>query len=115
MAVSLQPILQLVARGGLFKIEQDLRPVHGQRERRPSELRSSMKPMTIVGVVLVVLGVVALVYQGVTYTSRETVIDIGPIHATADRERTLPLPPVLGIVAVAGGLVLLVTGARKHA
>ena len=74
-----------------------------------------MKPMTIVGVVLVVLGVVALVYQGVTYTSRETVIDIGPIHATADRERTLPLPPVLGIVAVAGGLVLLVTGARKHA
>ena len=74
-----------------------------------------MKPMTIAGVVLVVLGVVALVYQGVTYTSRETVIDIGPIHATADRERTLPLPPVLGIVAVAGDLVLLVTGARKHA
>lgn len=74
-----------------------------------------MKPMTIVGVVLVVLGVVALVYQGVTYTSRETVIDIGPLHATADRERTLPLPPVLGITAVAGGLVLLVAGARKHA
>ena len=74
-----------------------------------------MKPMTIVGVMLVVLGVVALVYQGVTYTSRETVIDIGPLHATADREKTLPLPPVLGIVAVAGGLVLLVTGARKHA
>ena len=74
-----------------------------------------MKPMTMVGVVLVVLGVLALAYQGVTYTSRETVIDIGPIHATADRERTLPLPPVLGIVAVAGGLVLLVTGARKHA
>ncbi len=74
-----------------------------------------MKPMTIVGVVLVALGVLALIYQGVTYTSRETVIDIGPIHATADRERTLPLPPVLGIVAVAGGLVLLVTGARKHA
>ena len=73
-----------------------------------------MKPMTIVGVVLVVLGVVALVYQGVTYTSRETVIDIGPLHATADRERTLPLPPVLGITAVAGGLVLLVAGARKH-
>jgi len=74
-----------------------------------------MRPMTIVGVVLVVLGVVALVYQGVTYTSRETVIDIGPLHATADRERTLPLPPALGIAAVAGGLVLLVTGVRKHA
>jgi len=74
-----------------------------------------MRPMTMVGVVLVVLGVVALVYQGVTYTSRETVIDIGPLHATADRERTFPIPPVLGIVAVAGGLVLLVTGVRKHA
>jgi len=74
-----------------------------------------MRPKTIVGVVLVVLGVIALVYQGVSYTSRETVIDIGPLHATADRERTLPLPPVLGIAAVAGGLVLLVTGVRKHA
>ena len=74
-----------------------------------------MKPMSIVGVVLVILGVVALVYQGVTYTSRETVIDFGPLHATADRERTLPLPPVLGISAVAGGLVLLVVGARKRA
>jgi uncharacterized membrane protein HdeD (DUF308 family) len=71
--------------------------------------------MTIGGVVLLVLGVLALVYQGVNYTTRETVIDIGPIHATADRERTLPLPPVLGIVAIVGGVVLLVTGARKHA
>ena len=74
-----------------------------------------MKPMTIVGVVLVVLGVVALVYQGVTYTSRETVIDIGPLHATADTEKTLPLPPVVGIVAVAGGVALLIAGARKRA
>jgi len=71
--------------------------------------------MTIGGVVLVLLGVIALVYQGVNYTTRETVIDIGPIHATADRERTLPLPPVVGIVALVGGVVLLVTGARKHA
>jgi hypothetical protein len=66
-------------------------------------------------VVLVLLGVVALVYQGVNYTTRETVIDIGPIRATADRGRTLPLPPVLGIVAIVGGVLLLVTGARKHA
>jgi len=73
-----------------------------------------MKPMTLAGVVLVVLGGLALVYQGVNYTSRETVIDIGPLHATADRERTLPLPPVLGIMALVGGVVLLVTGARKH-
>ncbi len=69
----------------------------------------------MVGIVLIVLGLVALVYQGITYTSRETVIDIGPIHATADRQRTLPLSPVLGVVAVAGGVALLVVGARKRA
>ena len=62
-----------------------------------------------------VLGVVALVYGGITYTSRETVIDIGPIHATADRQRTEPLPPVLGIVALVGGVLLLVAGGRKIA
>jgi hypothetical protein len=74
-----------------------------------------MKPLSFVGVVLIVLGLVALVYQGINYTSRETVIDIGPLHATADRLRTLPLSPVLGIAAVAGGVALLVTGARKNA
>ena len=74
-----------------------------------------MKPIAIAGVLLIVLGLAALVYQGITYTSRETVIDIGPLHATADREKTFPLPPVVGIAAVAGGLVLLVTGMRKRA
>ena len=73
-----------------------------------------MRPIAVVGVVLIVLGLAALLYQGITYTSRETVIDIGPLHATADREKTLPLPPVLGIVAVAGGVVLLVAGVRKR-
>jgi hypothetical protein len=74
-----------------------------------------MKPISIVGIALIVFGLVALVYQGITYTSRETVIDIGPLHATADREKTLPLPPVLGFVALAGGVALLVSGARKAA
>jgi drug/metabolite transporter (DMT)-like permease len=74
-----------------------------------------MKPITIAGVVLIALGVVALVYQGVTYTSRETVLDIGPLHATADRQKTLPLSPVLGIIAVAGGVLLLVVGVRQRA
>jgi hypothetical protein len=64
-----------------------------------------MKPL---GIVLVVLGLVALVYQGITYTTRETVIDFGPLHATADREKTIPLPPVFGVIAVAGGIALLV-------
>lgn len=74
-----------------------------------------MKTFTLVGIVLIVLGVAALVYQGFTYTTRETVIDIGPIHATADRERTFPLPPVLGIAAVAGGVALMMAGGRKRA
>jgi hypothetical protein len=74
-----------------------------------------MKPIAITGIVLIVLGLAALVYGGITYTSRETVIDIGPIQATADRERTFPLPPVAGIVAVAGGIALLVGGMRQRA
>ena len=73
-----------------------------------------MKPLAIAGVLLIVLGLAALVYQGITYTSRETVVDIGPLHATADREKTLLLPPVVGIAAVAGGVALLVAGLRTR-
>jgi len=73
-----------------------------------------MKPLAIVGVLLIALGVAALLSQRVTYTSRETVIDVGPVHATADRQRTLPLPPLVGIAAVAGGVALLVAGMRKR-
>jgi hypothetical protein len=71
--------------------------------------------ITIVGVLLILLGAAALLYQGVTYTSRESVLDIGALHATANRQRTLPIPPVLGIVAVAGGIVLLLVATRARA
>jgi hypothetical protein len=74
-----------------------------------------MKPMVIVGGLLLVLGLVALVYQGITYTSRDTVLDIGPLHATADRQKTLPLSPVLGVAAVGAGVALLIAGVRKRA
>ena len=74
-----------------------------------------MKPVSVAGVVLIVLGLVALAYQGITYTRRETGINIGPVHATADWTGTLPLPPVVGIAAVAGAVALLVVGMRKHA
>jgi len=73
-----------------------------------------MKPFAIVGVLMIVFGVAALAYQSVTYTSRETVVDIGPVHATAERERTLPLPPLVGIASVAGGVALLVASMRKR-
>jgi len=74
-----------------------------------------MKPIAIIGAVLILFGVAALAYQGITYTSRETVLDVGPIHATADRDKTIPVPPVVGGVAVIGGVLLLIAGVRKAA
>ena len=72
-----------------------------------------IKPITLVGITLIVLGIVAFAYQGITYTSRETVIDIGPLHATADTQKTIPLSPLLGGLALVGGIVLVVGGAKK--
>lgn len=74
-----------------------------------------MKSMTILGILLVVLGVLALVYQGFNYTRRENVINIGPIHATADTQHHVPLPPIVGGLALAAGAVLLAMGARQKA
>jgi hypothetical protein len=73
-----------------------------------------MKPFTLVGLLLIVLGLGALAYQGITYTSRETVIDIGPLKATAERQKTLPLPPIFGIAAVVSGVAVLFIGVRKR-
>lgn len=72
-----------------------------------------MKPIALIGVVLIVLGLGALAYQGFTYTSRETVLDIGPIQATADTEKTVAIPPVAAGAALAVGVVLLIAGMRK--
>jgi len=71
-----------------------------------------MKPTAMLGLVLVVLGVAALAYQGFTYTTRDTVLDVGPLHATAERQKTVPLPPIIGGAAVVGGVVLLIVGMR---
>lgn len=73
-----------------------------------------MRPIALAGMALIVAGLMALAYQGITYTSRQTVVDVGPLHATADRQKTLPLPPVVGGVAVVGGVVLLIVGLRKR-
>jgi uncharacterized membrane protein YidH (DUF202 family) len=67
----------------------------------------------LIGVILIVFGLVALAIGGIDYTKREKVIDIGPITATTEKHETIPLPPVVGIVAVAAGVVLVVTGSKK--
>jgi uncharacterized membrane protein len=72
-----------------------------------------MKTRILVGIILIVIGIVALAYQGITYTTMDKVIDIGPIHLTAEKTKTLPLPPIVGGVALVGGIVLLVLGNKK--
>jgi hypothetical protein len=72
-----------------------------------------MKPATVLGIVLIILGVLALAYQGITYTTREKVVDIGPLKITADKEKSIPLPPILGALALVGGVGLVIVGARK--
>lgn len=73
-----------------------------------------MKSSSILGIVLVILGVLALAYQGISYTKREKVVDIGPIHATKDTTKTVPLPPILGGLALIGGIVLLAVGSKNN-
>jgi uncharacterized membrane protein len=73
-----------------------------------------MKIATLTGFVLIVLGVVALAYQGFTYTTHKKVLDMGPIQATKEEHHTVPLPPILGAIALIGGIVLVAAG-RKEA
>jgi len=72
-----------------------------------------MKPITWVGILLIVFGGLALAYQGFTYTHREKVLDLGPIHATRDDQERVSIPPVLGGLALVGGIALLVVGGKK--
>ena len=71
-----------------------------------------MPGLKIIAVLLIVLGVVALAYQGITYTTREKVLEVGPITATKEKTQTIPLSPVLGGLALVGGVVLLFFGGR---
>jgi uncharacterized membrane protein YidH (DUF202 family) len=74
-----------------------------------------MKGTTIIGIVLIVLGIAALAMGGFTYTDRENVLDIGPIEATAEQQKTIPLSPIAGGAAVVAGVVLVLVGARSKA
>lgn len=73
-----------------------------------------MKTPTLIGIILIVIAVFAFAYQGISYTSKEKVIDLGPLQMSADRTRTLPLPPIVGGIALIGGIVLLVVGSKKN-
>jgi uncharacterized membrane protein len=71
-----------------------------------------MKTASVLGFVLIILGVLALAYQGITYTTRKKVLDIGPIQATEAEQHTIPLPPIVGGLALIGGIVLVVAGGK---
>jgi hypothetical protein len=72
-----------------------------------------MKKYTLAAIILIVIGIFAFAYQGFTFTTREKVVDLGPIHMTAEKTRTIPLPPIVGGIALAGGIVLLVVGKKR--
>jgi hypothetical protein len=72
-----------------------------------------MKPTLLIAIILIAIGIVAFGYQGITYTTKENVVDIGPLKVTAEKSKTLPLPPIVGAIALVGGIVLLVVG-RKN-
>ena len=72
-----------------------------------------MKAATIVGILLIILGVVALAYQGINYTTKDKVVDLGPLKVEAKHEKTIPLPPIVGVAALVGGVVLIAVSARR--
>ena len=72
-----------------------------------------MKTNIILAVILIALGIAAFAYQGITYTTQEKVVDIGPLKVTSEKSRTIPFPPIVGAVALAGGIALLVMGKKK--
>jgi len=72
-----------------------------------------VKPTLVIGIILIVLGILALVYQGISYTTTERVVDLGPLKVDAKKEKTIPLPPVLGALALVGGVVLVAASVRS--
>jgi hypothetical protein len=73
----------------------------------------AMRPIAVIGIIFIVIGIIALAYQGLTYTTKEKVVDLGPLKVEAKREKTIPLPPILGVLALGAGVVMVVAGGRK--
>lgn len=72
-----------------------------------------MKPVSWIGILLIILGALALAYQGINYTRQKKVLDVGSVHLTTETHERILLPPILGGLALAGGVVLLVVGAKN--
>ena len=72
-----------------------------------------MRTTTLLAVILIAIGIVAFGYQGISYTTKENVVDIGPLKVTTEKTNTLPLPPIVGGIALVGGIVLLAVGRKK--
>ncbi len=71
-----------------------------------------MSGRSMLGLVLVLIGIISLAYQGITYTTQKKVVDLGPIQATKTEHHTIPFPPILGALALMGGIVVLVFDKR---
>jgi len=70
-------------------------------------------PLFVLGIILIVAGAAALIWQGISYTQHETVVAVGPVNVTAETQKTIPLPPILGALSFAGGILLVALGAKK--
>jgi hypothetical protein len=89
-------------------------PGHGPKTGGLTGRREAMKPIFLVGSLLIVLGGLALAYQGFNYTHQEKVLDVGPIHATKEEHEHVSIPPILGGLALVGGIVMVVAAGRKN-
>jgi hypothetical protein len=74
-----------------------------------------MNIMTIVGVILIALGVIGLIYGGISYTSQKNVVEVGAVHLQVDHKHQIPVSPIAGAAAVAAGVILIIVGRRRHA
>ena len=72
-----------------------------------------MRQSTIFAILLIVLGIAAFAYQGINFKTREKAVDLGPVQVTTEKTRNIPLPPIVGIIALAGGIILLVGSGKR--
>lgn len=72
----------------------------------------SKKTLSLIGIVLIIVGAVSLIWGGITYTQREDVIEFGGVEVEAETKESIPLPPILGVVALGGGILLLVASRK---